>query len=85
MADSQAQANITRSFLGEGPVTDVFAVRTTQIGRGAFDRCVATANPLELVFRPYGYTSANRGNAQVGNGPFGDLVRGYVGPPLPLP
>ena len=83
MANSQAQGNITRSFLGEGPVSEYFC--TAQPNRNAFNRCVATSNPLELVFRPYGntgslrgntaFTNANRANAQVGNGPLGDTIR----------
>ena len=71
---SQAQKNIVRSFVGEGPVADVF-VGPLNSGRPAATRCVSLCDPFALVFRPYGLTNANHGNAQVGNGPLGDIIR----------
>jgi hypothetical protein len=70
MANSQAQKNITRSFVGEGPVANIFLVGNA----ATFYRCVATCDPLALVGR--GNSSFDRGNAQLGNGPFADLIRG---------
>lgn len=70
MANSQGQKNITRSFIGEGPVANIFSQTANTAG---FYRCVATCDPLALFGRGNG--SFNRGNAQIGNGPFGDLVR----------
>ena len=70
MATSQAQKNITRSFIGEGPVANIFLVGNS----ATFYRCVATCDTLALVGRGDG--NFNRGNAQIGNGPFADLIRG---------
>lgn len=72
---SQAQKNIVRSFVGEGPVADLFAGSQLMGARAAENRCVSLCDPFALVYRPYGLTSANHGNAQVGNGPLGDLIR----------
>lgn len=70
---SQAQKNIVRSFVGEGPVADVFGPQN--LVRPAATRCVSLCDPFALVYRPFGLTNANHGNAQVGNGPLGDIIR----------
>lgn len=79
MAISQGQKNITRSFIGEGPVADLFTTTRQQANRPAANRVVSLVDPFAYVFRPYfGVTNANRGNAQVENGPLGTLIQKSV-------
>lgn len=74
MANSQANRNITRSFVGEGPLANTFQA-SNATSRGPGTRCISLVDPFALVIGIFKLTNANRGNAQVGNGPLGDLIR----------
>lgn len=74
-SNQQTFKNVVRSFLGEGPVADLFggSRQTNTSPRFVIARCVSSCDPLALVF--IGSTNANHGNTRLGNGPVADLVQ----------